>query len=125
MQKDRLPNQASAILKYNLDLVYSKILVGGKKNIYYYPITEKAIRNPMLYGNLRPHPAIAIKAKILKKYKYKDLLEKFLGGLLRDYLANLLLQNNFLFKKRFVVFTEPFNKNKLSDPKKIWPIMIN
>jgi glycosyltransferase involved in cell wall biosynthesis len=73
MLKNRLLNQVSAILKYNLDLVYSQMLVDGKKNIYFYPITKKAIRLCASYGNPIPHPAVAIKAKILKKYKYKDL----------------------------------------------------
>lgn len=73
MLKDRLLNQVSAILKYNLDLVFSQMLVDGKKNIYCYPITEKGIRVCASYGNPIPHPAVAIKAEILKKYKYKDL----------------------------------------------------
>jgi len=64
--------------------------------------------------------------KIVKKGIYiEDLFEKFPGGWPRDNLGHLLLQNNFLVKKRYVIFTEPFNKNKLSCPKKIWPIIID
>lgn len=73
MLKNRLHNQVSAILNYNLDLVFSQMLVNGKKNIYFYPVTEKAIKICMLFGNPIPHPAVTIKKKILKKYKYKDL----------------------------------------------------
>jgi SAM-dependent methyltransferase len=64
--------------------------------------------------------------KIVKKGIYiEDLFERFPGGWPRDNLGDLLLKNNFLVKKRHVIFTEPFNKNKLSDPKKIWPIMLD
>ena len=76
MLEDRLINQVEAILKYDLDLVYSQMMVDGKKNIYYYPISEKAIKICMLYGNAIPHPAVAIKAEILRKYKYFDLIVK-------------------------------------------------
>ena len=73
MFKDRISNQVDAILKYDLDLVYSQMMVDGKKNIYCYPINEKAIKICMLYGNAIPHPAVAIKAELLRKYKYIDL----------------------------------------------------
>jgi glycosyltransferase involved in cell wall biosynthesis len=73
MLKDRISNQVDAILKYDLDLVYSQMLVDGKKNIYCYPVSQKALKICMLYGNAIPHPAIAIKAELLRKYKYKDL----------------------------------------------------
>ena len=31
----------------------------------------------------------------------------------------------FNIKKRHLIFTEPFKKNRLSDPKKIWPIVLD
>ena len=73
MLKDRIFNQVDAILKYDLDLVYSQMMVDGKKNIYCYPVSQKAVKICMLYGNAIPHPAMAIKSELLRKYKYMDL----------------------------------------------------
>ena len=36
-----------------------------------------------------------------------------------------LENNGFKMKKRYLIFTEPFKKNKLSDPKKIWPVTLD
>lgn len=65
-------------------------------------------------------------SKIVSKGIYiEDLFETFPGGFPRDNLGYHLLKNKFHVKKRHVIFSEPFNKFKLSDPKKIWPINLD
>jgi len=40
-------------------------------------------------------------------------------------LIKVLEKNGFKIKKRHLIFSEPFNLKKLSDPKKIWPIILD
>ena len=65
-------------------------------------------------------------SKIVSKGIYiEDLFETFPGGWSRDNLGYYLLKKKFHVKKRYVVFSEPFNKFRLTDPKKIWPINLD
>ena len=65
-------------------------------------------------------------SKIVKKGLYiEDVAETFPGGWPRFNLGYYLLKSGFKIKKRHLIFTEPFKKNKLSDPKKIWPIILD
>ena len=65
-------------------------------------------------------------SKIVSKGIYiEDVFETFPGGWPRDNLGYHLLKKNFHVKKRHVIFSEPFNKSKLTNPKKIWPIFID
>jgi ubiquinone/menaquinone biosynthesis C-methylase UbiE len=65
-------------------------------------------------------------SNIVKKGIYiEDVAETFPGGWPRHNLGYYLLKYGFKIKKRHLVFTEPFKKNKLSDPKKIWPITLD
>lgn len=64
--------------------------------------------------------------KIVKIGIYiEDVFEKFPGGWPRDNIGLLLKKIGFNVKKREVVFTEPFSEKKLTDPKKLWPIIID
>lgn len=54
----------------------------------------------------------------------EDLFEKFPGGHPRDYLGRELLKRDFKTKDRHVVLSEPFSTEKLSDPKKLWPMLL-
>lgn len=72
MLKDRIVNQVNSILFNNVDVVFSQMHVNGQSNVYYYPVTHNAIVLCMLYGNPIPHPAVAIKAHILKDNLYLD-----------------------------------------------------
>ena len=55
----------------------------------------------------------------------EDVAETFPGGWPRHNLGYYLLKYGFHIKKRHLIFTEPFKKKKLSDPKKIWPIILD
>jgi SAM-dependent methyltransferase len=64
--------------------------------------------------------------KIIKKGIYiEDLYEKFPGGWPRFNIGMFLEKINFKVAKRKVIFTEPFNIKKLTDPLKIWPIILD
>ena len=64
-------------------------------------------------------------SKIVKKGIYiEDVAETFPGGWPRHNLGYYLLKYGFKIKKRHLLFTEPFKKKSLSDPKKIWPIIL-
>ena len=65
-------------------------------------------------------------SKIVKKGIYiEDVAETFPGGWPRHNLGYYLLKYGFKIKKRHLLFTEPFKKKSLSDPKKIWPIILD
>ena len=65
-------------------------------------------------------------SRIIKKGIYiEDVAETFPGGWPRHNLGYYLLKNGFKIKKRHLIFSEPFNPKKLSDPKKIWPIILD
>ncbi len=65
-------------------------------------------------------------SKIVSKGLYiEDVAETFPGGWPRHNLGYYLLKHQFKIKKRHLIFSEPFKKNKLSDPKKIWPIILD
>ncbi len=65
-------------------------------------------------------------SKIVRKGLYiEDVAETFPGGWPRHNLGYYLLKHNFNIKKRHLIFSEPFKKKKLSDPKKIWPIILD
>ncbi len=55
----------------------------------------------------------------------EDLFEKFPGGIPRDNIDILLSKRNFQMKKRHVILSEPFDVDKLQDPMKLWPIMLD
>jgi ubiquinone/menaquinone biosynthesis C-methylase UbiE len=55
----------------------------------------------------------------------EDLFEKFPGGIPRDDLKEELEKRNFQVKKRHVILSEPFDIDKLQDPMKLWPIMLD
>ncbi|CAB1057773.1 hypothetical protein D1BOALGB6SA_2528 [Olavius sp. associated proteobacterium Delta 1] len=64
--------------------------------------------------------------RITKKGIYiEDLLEKFPGGFPRENLNEWLERNGFIVINRYVVFSEPFDVDHLSDPQKLWPIMLD
>ncbi len=54
----------------------------------------------------------------------EDLFERFPGGFPRDTLGKELHQRGFVVTQRQVVLTEPFSKEKLQDPKKLWPMLL-
>jgi ubiquinone/menaquinone biosynthesis C-methylase UbiE len=51
----------------------------------------------------------------------EDLYERFPGGYPRDDLGKHLARNGFFVTEKKVVMSEPFSKEELQDPKKIWP----
>jgi len=55
----------------------------------------------------------------------EDLFEKFPGGIPRDNIDLLLNKRKFKVKKRHVILSEPFDIDKLQDPMKLWPIMLD
>ena len=54
----------------------------------------------------------------------EDLYEKFPGGYPRD-LEVLFKPHKFYEEKIEIVFSEPFSVDKLNDPKKLWPIVVD
>lgn len=55
----------------------------------------------------------------------EDLFERFPGGYPRDTLGKLLFECGFLVKERHVVLSEPFNTEKIQDPMKLWPNLLD
>ena len=55
----------------------------------------------------------------------EDLFEKFPGGIPRDNIDVLLSKRKFKVKKRHIILSEPFDVDKLQDPMKLWPIMLD
>ncbi len=51
--------------------------------------------------------------------------EKFPGCIPRNNIDELLSNRGFKVKKKHKIFSEPFNEDKLQDPMKIWPIILN
>jgi|MDSW01.1.fsa_nt_gb ubiquinone/menaquinone biosynthesis C-methylase UbiE len=65
-------------------------------------------------------------SRIVKRGIYiEDLFEKFPGGFPRDYLGRLLLERDFIVRKKHVLLSEPFNTKELQDPKKLWPVLLD
>lgn len=60
---------------------------------------------------------------ILKTIYIEDLMEQFPGGFPRYHLSKYF--KNFKVKSKHIIFTEPINLKKLTDPKKIWPVHID
>ena len=54
----------------------------------------------------------------------EDLFERFPGGHPRDNLGKLLYERGFVARDRHVVMSEPFDSEKLQDPKKLWPVLL-
>lgn len=64
--------------------------------------------------------------RIIKSGVYiEDLFERFPGGFPRDYLGKLLLERGFVVHEKAVVLSEPFSRDKLQDPKKLWPVLLD
>ena len=55
----------------------------------------------------------------------EDLFEKFPGGYPRDNLGDILERHEFKISKRHVILSEPFDVDKLQDPLKLWPMMLD
>ena len=55
----------------------------------------------------------------------EDLFEKFPGGIPRDNIDKLLEKRGVHMKERYVILSEPFDVDKLQDPMKLWPIMLD
>lgn len=55
----------------------------------------------------------------------EDLFEEFPGGYPRGNLSDLLAERGFKTEERHVIFSEPFDVEKLKDPKRLWPILLD
>lgn len=53
----------------------------------------------------------------------EDLYDEYPGGYPRDDIADEFMFYGFKLKRREIILTEPFKSDKLSDPKKLWPIL--
>lgn len=97
---------------------YSKF----KKNFFDYCICSGVLE---ILSETKLHIFLKNLSKVVKKGIYiEDVAETFPGGWPRHNLGYYLLKYDFKIKERHLIFTEPFKKNKLSDPKKIWPAVL-
>lgn len=55
----------------------------------------------------------------------EDLFERFPGGYPRDDLDKMMAKHGFATEDRKVILSEPFSVDKVKDPKKLWPIMLD
>jgi SAM-dependent methyltransferase len=120
------------LVKSNSDLIKLNFIVDDltkknyskfKKNYFDYCICSGVIE---ILSESKLQIFLKNLSKIVKKGIYiEDVAETFPGGWPRHNLGYYLLKYGFKIKKRHLLFTEPFKKNKLSDPKKIWPITLD
>ena len=69
---------------------------------------------------------VAESCRVVKRGIYiEDLFEEFPGGYPRDNLDMLFAKHGFVQKERHVVLSEPFDVDKLRDPMKLWPILLD
>ncbi len=69
---------------------------------------------------------VAQSCRIVKRGIYiEDLFEEFPGGHPRDNLDKELGKHGFVQKMRHVVLSEPFDVEKLHDPMKLWPMLLD
>ena len=55
----------------------------------------------------------------------EDLFEEFPGGYPRANLGELFERHGFVQKQRHVVLSEPFQVDRLSDPMRLWPMLLD
>jgi len=55
----------------------------------------------------------------------EDLFEEFPGGYPRDNLHEEFARHGFVQKKREVVLSEPFDVERVRDPMKLWPMLLD
>ncbi len=69
---------------------------------------------------------VAESCRVVKRGIYiEDLFEEFPGGYPRDNLDVLFAKHGFVQKERHVVLSEPFDVDKLRDPMKLWPMLLD
>ena len=73
MLSDRLELQYEQIIRKSADVVLGQIESFPIRVNYTYPLTNKAIRDGLYFGNTIPHPGILIRSSILKKFKYLEV----------------------------------------------------
>ena len=115
-------NNKDIKLNFIVDDLTKKNYLKFKKNFFDYCICAGVLE-------ILSEPKLEIFLKNLSRLVGKglyieDVAETFPGGWPRHNLGYYLLKHGFKIKKRHLLFTEPFQKNKLSDPKKIWPITL-
>jgi glycosyltransferase involved in cell wall biosynthesis len=103
MLEGRISHQVDLLLTERADVVFGQMLINGRKNVYNYPISQQGVSSCMLYGNPIPHPAVAFKATILKKFRYEDF--EGIRGLEDYYLWARMLKSKAVFigSDRYVV----------------------
>lgn len=69
---------------------------------------------------------IAESCRVVRKGVYiEDLFEEFPGGYPRDNLHEEFEKHGFAQKLRHVVLSEPFDVDRLRDPMKLWPMLLD
>ncbi|MCB0351726.1 MAG: class I SAM-dependent methyltransferase, partial [Bdellovibrionales bacterium] len=53
----------------------------------------------------------------------EDLFEQFPGGYPRDHLHEMFAKHGFRLGMRHVILSEPFDIDRVRDPKKLWPVI--
>lgn len=110
-------------LKFIVDDLTKKNYSKFKKNFFDYCICSGVLE---ILSEMKIQTFLKNISKLVKKGIYiEDVAETFPGGWPRHNLGYYLLKYGFKIKKRYLIFTEPFKKNKLSDPKKIWPVTLD
>lgn len=110
-------------LKFIVDDLTKKNYSKFKKNFFDYCICSGVLE---ILSEIKIQTFLKNISKLVKKGIYiEDVAETFPGGWPRHNLGFYLLKYGFKIKKRYLIFTEPFKKNKLSDPKKIWPVTLD
>ena len=110
-------------LKFLVDDLTKKNYSKFKKNFFDYCICAGVLE---ILSESKIQIFLKNISKLVRKGIYiEDVAETFPGGWPRHNLGYYLLKYGFKMKKRYLIFTEPFKKNKLSDPKKIWPVTLD
>jgi len=69
---------------------------------------------------------IAESCRLVKRGIYiEDVFEEFPGGQPRENLGQLFSKHDFVQKERHVVLSEPFDVEKMHDPMKLWPMLLD
>ena len=69
---------------------------------------------------------VAESCRVVKKGIYiEDLFEEFPGGYPRDNLHEEFAKHGYAQKLRHVVLSEPFDVEKVRDPMKLWPMLLD
>jgi SAM-dependent methyltransferase len=77
-----------------------------------------------ILNNTQYHRFIKEMSRLISKGLYiEDLFDEYPGGYPRENIEIDFQNYGFSLKKREVILSEPFDKNVLTDPKKLWPIM--